>query len=249
MEGSINNLKVIRHFFDHIFINGLGHDLLHKGLIGLLPKNLDHAALDRLVKVAGLEAGEDVDGFHLSGDGIRLLGGQLGAVSPVDLVAVILLGVVAGSDVQASDGAVVQHGKAQLWGGTQGIKDAHMHAVGGHDAGRFPGEGLAVETAVIGNGNALALGFLALGGNDIGKGLGGVTDDVHVHVVQAQLHGASQAGGAELQRSKEAVLNLLLVIGDGVQLCPFFLAEGGAVQPVLVFFLVVSCHVCFLPYY
>ena len=248
MEGGVNHFEFIRHFFDHFFIDGLGHDLLHESVIGLLAQNLDHAALDSLVKITALEAGEDIDGFHLLGDGVRLLGGQLGAVGPVDLVAVILLGVVAGGDVQAGDSAIVQHGKAQLRGGAQGVKDAHMHAVGSHDTGGLPGEGLAVEAAVISDGDAPALCFLALGGNNVGKGLGGVTDDVHVHVVQAQLHGASETGSAELQRGKEAVLDLLLVAGDGVKLCPFLLAEGGAVQPVLIFFLVVSCHGNFLLY-
>ena len=249
MERRVDHLEFIRYFLDHFFIDGLSHDLLHKGVIGLLAQNLDSAALDGLVEIAGLEAGEDVNGFHLSGNGVRLLGGQLGAVSPVDLVAVILLGVVAGGDVQSGDGAVVQHGKAQLRGGAQGVKDAHMHAVGSHDAGSLPGEGLAVEAAVIGNGDALALCFLALGGNNVGEGLGSVTNDVHVHVVQAQLHGASETGSAELQRGKEAILDLLLVIGDGVKLCPFLLAEGGAVQPMLILFLVVSCHGNFLPYH
>ena len=52
----------------------------------------------------------------------------------------------------------------------------------------------------MGNNDALLLCLFPLGGDDIGKGLGGVADDMDVHMVQAQLHGAAQARGAELQR-------------------------------------------------
>ena len=65
------------------------------------------------------------------GDGVGVLGRQLGAVGPVDLIAVVLLGVVAGGDVDARLTAVLPHGEAQLRRGPQGLEDAHMDAVGG----------------------------------------------------------------------------------------------------------------------
>ena len=51
--------------------------------------------------------------------------------SPVNLIAVVFLGVVAGGDVDTRLTAVLPHGKAQLRGGTQRLKDPHMDAVGG----------------------------------------------------------------------------------------------------------------------
>ena len=245
VEGGVNNFELVRHSGHGLFVNGLGQNLLKEGLVGLLTQNLDLAGLHGLVKVAGLEAGENVDGLHLLGDGLCLLGRQLGAVGPVDLVAVILLGVVAGGDVQTGGGAVVQHGKAQLRRGAQILENADVDAVCGHDAGGLTGKLAAVETAVSGDGDALAHGLLALGHDDVGKRLGSVADDVDVHVVQSQLHGAAQTGGAELQGGEEAVFDLLLVAGDGVELVPLLLAEGGAVQPALVLFFIIP-HGSFL---
>src|SRR5699024_8411245 len=130
-------------------------------------------------------------------------------VGPVDLVAVVLLGVVAGGDVDARLAAVVPHGEAQLRGGAQGVKNAHVDAVGGADLGGGPGEGHAVVAAVHADGHASALRLLALGGDDVGEGLGGVSDDIDVHMVQPHGHGAPQAGGAELQRAVKPALDLL----------------------------------------
>ena len=139
----------------------------------------------------------------------------------------------------------MQHGKAQLRSGAQVLENADMDAVCGHDAGGLTGKLAAVETAVSGDGDTLRHGLLTLGHDDVGKGLGGVADDVDVHVVQAQLHGTAQTGGAELQGGEKAAFDLLLVAGDGVKLLPLLLAEGGAVQPALVFFLIIP-HGSFL---
>ena len=89
------------------------------------------------------------------------------------------------------------------------------------------------------NGNALAHSLLALGGDDVGKGLGRMADDMDVHVVKADLHRAAQTGGAEFQRSKETALDLLLITRDIVQFLPFLFGEGRAVQPALVLFFII----------
>ena len=162
------------------------------------------------------------------------MGGQLGPVLPVDLVAVVLLGVVAGGDVDAGDAAVLPHGEGELRGGAQGVEDAHRDAVARHDAGGLPGELLGVVAAVEAHGHAPLGGVAALGQDDLGEGLGGVADDVDVHLVQSHAHGAPQAGGAELQGGEKAALDLLLIVGDAAQLLFLRLAEGRAVQPFLI---------------
>ena len=92
----------------------------------------------------------------------------------------------------------------------------------------------------MGNGNALLHGLGALRPDDIGKGLGGMADDMDIHVVKTDFHGAAKTGGAELQRGIEAVFNFLFVLRNGIELFPLTLGEGGAVQPSLIFFFVVA---------
>ena len=65
------------------------------------------------------------------------------------------------------------------------------------------------------SGSAASLSYelcsFALGTDDIRKGLGRVTNNVDIHVVQAGFHGAAQSGGAELQRSIKSLPDFLFV--------------------------------------
>ena len=113
-----------------------------------------------------------------------------------------------------------------------------MDAVGGADLRGGMGKEHVVVAAVHADGHALLFGLLALGGDDVGKALRGPADDVDVHLVQAYLHGPAQTGGAELQRPVKAVLDLLFVAGDALQLRVLGGGEGVAVEPALVFLFV-----------
>ena len=238
VERGVDHLEGVGHLRHGFPVIDHGHDILHEGAVRLLAHELDEAGLHRLVKVHALDAGEDVDLLQLGGNGVGVLGRQLGAVRPVDLVAVILLGVVAGGDIDARLTAVVADGKAQLRRGAQGLENADVDAVGGADLRGGVGEEHIVVAAVHADGNALFLGVLALGGDDIGEALGGPADDMDVHLVQTDLHGAAQTGGAELQRAVEAVLDLLFVAGDALQLRVLGGGEDVAVEPALVFLFV-----------
>ena len=124
-----------------------------------------------------------------------MLGGQLGTVLPVDLVAVVLLGVVTGGDVDTGDAAVLPHREGQLRGGTQGLEQAHGDAVARHDTGGLPGKDVGVVAAVEADGHPPGGGLGPLLQDDLGKGLGGVADDMDIHPVQPHPHGAPQARG------------------------------------------------------
>ena len=138
---------------------------------------------------------------------------------------------MAGGDVDAGDAAILPHGEGQLGCGAQRLEQADGDAVGGHDLGGLPGEGLGVVPAVKADGHAPLGGLGSLLQDHLGKGLGGVADDVDVHPVKAHAHNAPQAGGAEGQLVEEAGLLLLLVGADGLQLRLFLGGQGRAVEP------------------
>ena len=75
------------------------------------------------------------------GDDVLVHGrGDLAAVAPEDLVAVILLGVVAGRDHDAGGRALEADGIAQFRGGAQGVEQVDVDAVVGEDVGGNLGE-------------------------------------------------------------------------------------------------------------
>ena len=234
VERGIHHLEGIRHLGDGIVIVDHIHDICHEFAVGLVAHGLDEARLDGLVEVHALHAGEDVNLLQLGGDGGGVVGRQLRTVLPVDLVAVVLLGVVAGGDVDARLAAILPHGKAQLRGGTQRLEDPHMDAVGGAYLGGGPGKLHGVVAAVHADGHAPLFGVLALGADHVGKALGGPADHVHVHLVQTHLHGAPQSRRAELQRAVEPALDLLFVPGDGLKLLHLVRRQCAAMQPLFV---------------
>ena len=239
VEGGVDHLEGVGHLGHGGLVVDHFVDFAHEGVVGLGAQDLDASLCHGLVEVHASHAVEDVDALQRLGDGVGVVGGQLGAVGPVDLVAVVLLGVVAGGDVDAGLAAVVADGEAQLRGGAQALKEAHVDAVGGADLGGGPGEVHGVVAAVHADGHAAAFGLLALGADHLGEALGGPADDVHVHLVQAHLHGAPQSGGAELQRPVEPALDLLLVARDGPELLTLGLGDGAACEPLLIFLTVI----------
>ena len=238
VEGGVHHLEAVGHPGHHRLVVGHGHHVGQELLVRLLPHQGDHAAGGRLVVGHSLGAGEHVQLAHLGGHLLGMLGGQLGAVGPVDLIAVVLLGVVAGGDVDAGDAAILPHGEGQLRRGAQGLEQPHGDAVGGHDAGGLAGELLRVVPAVEADGDAPLGGLGPLLQDHLGEGLGGMADNVDVHPVQAHPHDAPQAGGAEGQLVEKAGLDLFVVIADGLQLRLFIGGQRGGGQPLLISFTV-----------
>ena len=239
VEGGVNQLEAVRHGRNGLRIDGHGHNLFQEGFIGFLSHDSDHAGLDGLVVGHDLHAGEDIDLLQLPGDGVGVLRRQLGPILPVDLIAVVLLWIVAGGDVDARLTAVVAYGEAQLRSGAQRLEDAHLDSRGGADLSGGPGKLHTVEAAVHADGHALLPGFLSLCADDVGKALGGVAHHVEVHMVQPHGHGAAKAGGAELQRAIEPALNLLGIVLDGFQLGVLFGGQHITAQPFLIFLQIV----------
>ena len=242
VERRVDDAEIVRRFLNRFQVDRLVQDVFKEYLIRLFPEDYDFPFVDGFPEVTADIAGEDIDLFHPFGNRGSFLRRKLGAVRPVNLVAVVLLGIVAGRDVQAGRSPVMNNRKAQLRRGPKGFKNPHKYAVGRHDAGRFPGEQLTVIAAVIRNRDPLLHGLFAFGFDHIRKSLGRMPDNMNVHIVQAGFHDAAQAGRAELQRRKEAVFDFLFVLRNGVQLIPFLFAEAWAVHPAAVFFHVISAH-------
>ena len=191
VERRIYHAEIVGDLRDDIAVDGLRLDIFEERLVSLLAHPLDEALFDSLVKVHAVRSAEDIGVFHAAGDLGSVLGRELRAVRPVDLIAVVLLGVVAGRDVDAGLRAVMPDGKAQLRRGPQRFKNAHMHAVRGHDRGGFAGKRHAVVAAVVADAHAALHRFRALGRDQLGKRLRRVTDDVDVHAVRAETHNAA----------------------------------------------------------
>ena len=130
---------------------------------------------------------------------------------------------MAGGDVDAGGAAQFPHGVGEGGGGHQFPVEVGLDAVGGKDPGGLPGEQFRVDTAVIGHGGGRGV---EPGQKDIGVGLGGPADGVDVHPVGAGPQHPPQPGGAELQVGVKAVVHLLVLALDGLQLP----GQGGVLQ-------------------
>ena len=183
MEGGVHHGEGVRHLLHHRLVVHLLHHVGQELLVRLRPHQRDPALGHGLVIVHGLDAGEHIQLPHLPGYLVGVSGGQLCSVLPVDLIAVVLLGVVAGGDVDAGDAAILPYGEGQLRRGAQGLEEAHGNAVARHDAGGLPGKKAGVVAAVEADSHAPGGGLRPLLQDHLGKGLGGMADHMDVHAV------------------------------------------------------------------
>ena len=151
VQRSVDQLQVLdaRAVAHTLGVNGI-HEIIQTFLAAVF----DAAFGQGCIKIGGLH-GKAVHGF----DGGQNLCGNfqrdLAAVRAVHLVAVVLGGVVAGGDADARAAAVVAHGPAQGRGGLQPGVDVGLDAVGGEDGGSLAGEHIALDAAVVADGNLL----------------------------------------------------------------------------------------------
>lgn len=111
-------------------------------------------------------------------------------------MAVILLGVVARGDVDAGRRAVVAHGNSSSGVGRRESKIRTWMPL----AAMTPAASCAKSTPLSrqsrGRDYALGRRRLPRRRDHVREGLGHLPDDMHVHVVQAELHRAAQSGRA-----------------------------------------------------
>ena len=89
-----------------------------------------------------------------------------------------------------------------------------MDVVGGQNLGSSPGKQIALNAAVVADGNRLAA---ALGLDPVGQALGGLTHHIDVHAVCAGTDDAAQTCRAELQCDRKPVLDSRVIVADAFQ--------------------------------
>ena len=233
VEGGIHDGYVLVHR-----IPGQQHgfllDPLDEGGIHVLADPGDGPAAQTRLKIAALHALKIVQLLDLGKDRVRRLGGDLAAVRPIHLVAVVLAGVVAGGDHHARGAAQRPHGIAQAGGGHQSGIDVGPDAVGGKHVCGDPGKQVGMDAAVIADGDAARFGREALD-DVICQSLGSPGHGIHVHPVGAGAQHAPQAAGAEFQVPVEGVLDPGLVACHAAQLLPqLFLPHAAEPGPISI---------------
>ena len=158
---------------------------------------------------------------------------HLAAVRAVGLVAVVLCRVVRSRYHDAGVALIISCREGKRWNGHQGVIDSYVDAIGGQHACGFLGKDIALQPAVIGNGNRLAA---ALCEYPVGKALGCLAHYPDVHPVGACTECSAQTGGTELQGNRKTVFNLILIVPDFQQLRQKIGILQVMGQPAFVFF-------------
>ena len=203
---------------------------------GYMADELDESLFEGLLigHVAGGKA------LHLPdalGDGVGLHRVHLAAGGPVDLVAVVLGGVVAGGDDHAGAAVEMEYREGQLGHGVQGAVEVHMDTMARQHTGGLLCKHVGEVPGVVGDGHG---GPLREPGLQVPRqALRGLAHVVHVHPVIPGSQHAPKARRAEGQLLIEPILDLHGVIRDGAELRLGSLVHVGTVQPILIPFLCV----------
>ena len=195
------------------------------GVDGELPDGGDvgivHLGAD-VFKQSGVQRGLLVHGqrFGVAGFGQQVgnalygLGGHLAAVRPVDLIAVIFAGVVAGGNDHARDAAQVPHREREHRHRPQRGEQVRLYARSRQHQRGFAGEHIAHQAGIVGDGHAL---FCAAGMREdiLGQRARHAAHVVFVHAVRACAEHAAHARRTKFEIAVKAILDFGGVVFDG----------------------------------
>lgn len=187
---------------------------------------------DSLIEVSDHDR-EDVGFSYLCGNDSSVVGGKLCAVIPVNLVAVVRLGVVGGGDVYSGNRTKLTQSERKLGSGAGSVENVGFLAVCGKNAGGHTREKLGVVSRVARNDNAFLLAVIFL--YESRNALGCLSDGVDVHSADTALHNASESGSAERKRSGKALLYFVVVSLDAVDILAERFLKVLVVAPSAVF--------------
>lgn len=177
---------------------------------------------------------QHVDFFHFRQHALGGLQGDLPAVRAVHLVAVVLLGVVAGRNHDARGRAQAPDREGQLRGGAQAVKQVDPQPALGQHQRALPGELPGAVARVVGDGHPLFRRVPALGEQVPGQAQRGPPHHIPVHAVDARAQHPAQPAGAELQVAPEPVEDLVRVVLYGNQLVPASRVQPGVRKKCLI---------------
>ena len=195
--------------------DGTGFDCFVQGVDAVIANVFDDALFQPLGKRHGFGARQDVGLLDFGVHDVSGLIGHLAAIGAVGLIAVVL-GRVVGCRYHDTGVAVIIPGsKAQCGNRHQGAVNAHLYAVGGQNFGSSLGKHIALDAAVIADGNGLGA---ALGLDPVGKALGSLAHNIHVHAVGTGTDHTAQTGSAELKGNGKTILNGSVIVLNRFQL-------------------------------
>ena len=232
MQGGVHDFQA-GGFGNGVMIQDQGLDGCHILVVNLLANGMIQTGGHGVVMAHGFHSGVIGDGVHLVQDLFVQGSGHLGAVVPIDLVAVVGRGVVGGGNHDAGGAAQGTGGKGQHGHRPQGVKPVGGDAVGIQAQGGLFGKLRGHVPGVKGDGYAFSGGALLQ--NEVGQALGGLPDGIEVHAVATGPQNAPQTAGAKGQVPIEPVFDFLGVpgLGQGPQLGPGGLVKIGVVAPLL----------------
>lgn len=133
----------------------------------------------------------------------------------IDLITVVLAGVVRSRDHDTRRGVQIAGRKRHSRHRHQDGPDIDLDAIGREHSGGHFCKHIALDAAVIADGNGLGA---ALGLDPVGKALGSLAHNIHVHAVGTGADHTAQTGSAELKGNGKTILNGSVIVLNRFQL-------------------------------
>ncbi len=195
-----------------------GQNIVQIGPVHVLSEKGDESLLPCAVKGQTVNDGivQKVQLLYLMKDAVRDAAGDLCAVLPINLAAVVLLRIVAGRHVDAGGGAQTPYGIGELRRGAKAGKQIDMNAVPCQNFGRKLREFPGMIPAVVGNNDASC-------GSAVREDAGGdalrcPADGPNVHPVGAGTADAAKPCGSKDYLLVKAIGDRVFLSGNGFQL-------------------------------
>ena len=197
-----------------IFVDTQAVNTIQEGLYQAFRNVFDEAFFHTFFEGYVFYTGEDVGFGHIIQNNSSSVRVQLAAIRAVSFVAVIFCRVVACSDNDTCFAFQLANRIGQNRNRHQFREDAYFDAVCSENASGFFCENIAVDTAVITDGNGIAfVGVIQV----VSHSLSSLTNGVDVHTVSAHAQNTAKTCGTEFQALIEAFHDFFVVAFDAFQ--------------------------------
>ena len=136
----VNDCNLVLHLVNGLLVHNLGLYLGNVLIVDFFANDFVFACCQCRGLVRGLNRGQILYGQHLVGNALVMGRGELGAVLPVYLVAVVFRRVMACRDINSCNAPQLTHCKGKLRSGTQGLELICLDSVGCQGHGCFHGK-------------------------------------------------------------------------------------------------------------